>query len=343
MAFEFDFGGSDDIPVDSFDNGATDVTCSLIDPMKEISPDELVINVVAERLEIPKLESSNEKPSDNIILYRRNLKDVEIQIRLSAEDGKINEQISSAISANSDLIPTKYEGGLKTWECSLDLVSFLDFFKPKYTEFLRNGKVLEMGCGSGLPGIYCRHEFNVARVDFQDFNRDVLLMLTLVNLSLNQKIKFLDSDDSVESLQNDFFEVDLRNVFTNQSESSAPKSKTFAGDWRYLPEEIKDSYQSNSDDFLYDLILASETIYDPNSYKSHSDIFMELLHEDGHALVACKTMYFGCGGDTLSFKSFIENQEKLISGVSYRFQVSTVWESPSGLNRQILQVRKVRS
>jgi len=33
------------------------------------------------------------------------------------------------LDAPSDLVPGVYEGGLKTWECSLDLVDYLDGLK----------------------------------------------------------------------------------------------------------------------------------------------------------------------------------------------------------------------
>ena len=51
--------------------------------------------------------------------------------------------------SNSDLVSGIYEGGLKVWECSLDLVRFI-----KELPALVEGKVvLEIGCGQGLPGV----------------------------------------------------------------------------------------------------------------------------------------------------------------------------------------------
>ena len=52
-----------------------------------------------------------------VTLVRRDLFDVRFQIIHS--DGQFAD-------AHSDLIPGVYEGGLKTWECSLDLVADLD-------------------------------------------------------------------------------------------------------------------------------------------------------------------------------------------------------------------------
>jgi len=49
----------------------------------------------------------------------------------------------------SDLVSGVYEGGLKVWECSLDLV---DFIAQNANDF-KGKTVLELGCGQGLPGV----------------------------------------------------------------------------------------------------------------------------------------------------------------------------------------------
>ena len=53
------------------------------------------------------------------------------------------------ISNNIDLVSGSYEGGLKLWECSIDLLSYLKTLE------LGPLRVLELGCEHGLPGIYC--------------------------------------------------------------------------------------------------------------------------------------------------------------------------------------------
>ena len=49
---------------------------------------------------------------------------------------------NSAVS-ESDLVSGVYEGGLKVWECSFDLV---DYIQANATEFIGKN-VLELGCG----------------------------------------------------------------------------------------------------------------------------------------------------------------------------------------------------
>lgn len=52
----------------------------------------------------------------------------------------------------SDLRPNLYEGGYKTWECSIDLVKYLLDRGPRkdLDDLVRVNHVIEMGCGSAL-------------------------------------------------------------------------------------------------------------------------------------------------------------------------------------------------
>ena len=65
---------------------------------------------------------------------------------------------------NTDIIPGKYEGGLKVWECSIDLCNYLaeQLQQQQHHDFSvdqiaiqnalkRGGKTIELGCGHGLP------------------------------------------------------------------------------------------------------------------------------------------------------------------------------------------------
>jgi protein-histidine N-methyltransferase len=71
-----------------------------------------------------------------VTLARRDLFDARFQlISEDARDGvakkeqdEVKDRIQALefLDATSDLVPGVYEGGLKTWECSLDLVDYLD-------------------------------------------------------------------------------------------------------------------------------------------------------------------------------------------------------------------------
>jgi len=87
---------------------------------------------------------------------------------------------------NTDLVAGVYEGGFKLWECAIDLVNYL--IEGKVIETLTQLKqqqsqsqqqsqqkqqpllrVLEVGCGHGIPAIYCLKRG--AHVQFQDYVR----------------------------------------------------------------------------------------------------------------------------------------------------------------------------
>ena len=92
-----------------------------------------------------------------LTLTRRDLFDARFQ--LISEDDKSDSEIelddrlthpakTSAldfIDAPSDLVPGVYEGGLKTWECSLDIVNYLDGLEDSFMDSdIRGKRVLEV-------------------------------------------------------------------------------------------------------------------------------------------------------------------------------------------------------
>lgn len=147
-------------------------------------------------------------PLIDFTMYKRTLSDVKFQIaRQDTLD--VDQTPMIEMAGNTDLIKGIYEGGFKTWECSIDLVEFMhtkmadsDVCNKKILEVSRLAKfslyvwtveyssallcfVLKLGCGSALPGIYLlmRHESNM--VDFQDYNEQVLQFITIPNIILN--------------------------------------------------------------------------------------------------------------------------------------------------------------
>lgn len=97
-----------------------------------------------------------------------------------------NEIASTATStaqaalAQSDLVPNFYEGGMKVWECSLDLVRYMVGHPSVVAP---QSRVFEIGCGAGLPGVCAA--MHGATVHFQDYNEEVLTTLTAPTLALN--------------------------------------------------------------------------------------------------------------------------------------------------------------
>lgn len=82
-----------------------------------------------------------------LTLTRRDLFDARFQL-ISDDDVLTHPAKVSAldfIDAPSDLVPGVYEGGLKTWECSLDIVNYLDGLEDDFMDSDIHGKrILEV-------------------------------------------------------------------------------------------------------------------------------------------------------------------------------------------------------
>ncbi|RKO90084.1 hypothetical protein BDK51DRAFT_35156, partial [Blyttiomyces helicus] len=76
-------------------------------------------------------------------LVKRNVSDVKFELASVDEmDGAEPTTLAQAIFDQTDLIEGVYEGGLKTWECSIDLVNFLAVFDERD---LQGKRVIELG------------------------------------------------------------------------------------------------------------------------------------------------------------------------------------------------------
>lgn len=188
--------------------------------------------------------------------------------------GKLFKKVNNIydyLYSDYDLIPGKYEGGLKLWEGSIDLVSLL-LSDSKFLSFQDGSpkKVLELGCGHGLPGI-CALALGHS-VLFSDFNSEVL-DLTWCNILLN----------CYEFKEN---------------------ARCISGDWLALSERLNDrKYDSK----LFSLILSAETLYNDDSCRRIAYMIENHLEENGIALVASKRYYFGVGGGTDELRKLISS------------------------------------
>ncbi|GJX35895.1 histidine protein methyltransferase 1 [Tanacetum coccineum] len=192
--------------------------------------------------------------------------------------------------SNSDLLPGKYEGGLKLWEGSLDLVKTLRSEVESNNLTLVGKKVLELGCGHGLPGIFSCLQ-GASAVHFQDFNSEVLKCLTIPNVVANLPVK-------------------------SQSPVTDADVRFFAGDWsevhQILPDlqtEDKDSNctSGSSASYGYDIILMAETVYSISTLPSLYELIKKCMsHPHGVVYMAAKKYYFGVGGGSRRFISLVE-------------------------------------
>ncbi|KAH8248585.1 hypothetical protein KR032_001091 [Drosophila birchii] len=254
------------------------------------------------------------KPIDNLIstldFYELNAKEREVgkaKIRhlvagFLLEDIKAQTHldIKKAEESHSDLIAAVYEGGAKIWECTDDLLLYL---AEKYEDdcFWKGKRVLDLGCGSGLLGIYAIKMGS--QVDFQDYNKDVLEYITYPNILLNVDESLAD-EEKLEFLEK--------------------KTSLYAGDWSNFALLTKDLDK-------YDLILTSETIYNIDNQEKLLETFAGRLKPDGIVLVAAKSHYFGVGGGMEQFTAKIKTGKV--------FQTENVWQAEENLKRGILQLK----
>ena len=151
--------------------------------LQEITAKEIVIsNVHAER--------ANDFPKCNIQIANSTFQLIDckhVEQILGTE--QVESDVNAAIKLNSDVIKGVYEGmwlldkctvcgsfihlptthlfpkgGLKVWECTSDLISYLDQNLVSFVD----QKVIDLGCGAGLLGIYALKN-GASSVHFQDY------------------------------------------------------------------------------------------------------------------------------------------------------------------------------
>ncbi|ODM92058.1 Histidine protein methyltransferase 1 [Orchesella cincta] len=224
----------------------------------------------------------------------------------STDDKK--EKLGNLLKSTSDLVPGVYEGGFKTWECTFDLVKYVeDNFNSIFDkEKLPPGgvwKVLDLGCGSGLVGLavlkLAEEKGVEVRVDFQDYNEEVIDYVTAPNTLLN-------FDDE-----------------------RVAKCSYFSGDWDHFVTEQLSNAQPNS----YDVIFSSETIYNLESFPKFLRVLKSCLKNGtGCLYLAAKTFYFGVGGNTRTFLKSVELDSDSV------LDAAVVHGIKEGVHREILRV-----
>ncbi|CAM9632514.1 unnamed protein product [Ectocarpus sp. 8 AP-2014] len=224
------------------------------------------------------------------------------------------------VPEESDLVPGLYEGGLKVWEASLDLVEHLLSNSSSCPVGLDGGSggdgsvgsgtgrpksVLELGCGHGFPGIVALQQG--VRVCFSDFNREVIEQVTIPNVRLN-----------VEAHHWSLAEY-------------------YSGDWSSLSPLLEERDEGG----LFDLILTAETLYTTAVADKVLDMVARHLAPGGQALVASKRFYFGTGGSTQYFREVIDARRCSVAAEASRRLVcsdAAVIDTGKGNIREVLRV-----
>ncbi|KIM32752.1 hypothetical protein M408DRAFT_20108 [Serendipita vermifera MAFF 305830] len=349
---------------------------SLDDLMKTLSP---VISYTP--LVIKSRKRSGDDKEHSITLPRRDLYDARFQIisegALSSDsESEEEEDLMEVeetrppldrhnppthldyIDAPSDLIPDIYEGGLKTWECSIDVVEYLS----QLEDTLQGKTMLEVGCGTAIPSAYLLQTLFSSTetpsaetqtiLHMQDYNKSVLELVTLPNLILawysslaahpyrtNLALPTADPSSPGELS----ITPELIHAFHESLNTYHIHLRFWAGAWSTFEPRPKGTP-------AFDIIITSETIYRSvnvsslltvlrsasvvNSESTQQGFFAGLMNKSQTAthslvLVAAKVLYFGVGGSVDEFKGMAER-----AGAT----VHTVLDIEMGVGRRILKL-----
>ncbi|KAI0062656.1 hypothetical protein BV25DRAFT_1943026 [Artomyces pyxidatus] len=312
MSFKFDFDLADDLDED-FDaipastlqpvrkaQPEADISEARLAPSKEIPLSELLATL-PEAISYSPLAIPLSSGRQSITLARRDLFDARYQ--LIAQEGDANADTLEFLDAPSDLVPGVYEGGLKTWECSVDLADYLEGVVSEEGLWACGKFVLELGCGTAIPSVFLLHRLFSALPDapnaydppathfhLQDYNRSVLELVTLPNVVLAWYMSPLSAEFRLSvPTGSDHDEADasstadpttaselaltpaLVSAFTGSLAKHHIHLRFFTGAWdTFDPQSILSSSAATSPDekHCYDLILTSETIYKPDNLPS---------------------------------------------------------------------------
>ncbi|GAB1526847.1 Histidine protein methyltransferase 1 [Rhizoctonia solani] len=337
--FKFDFDVEDESP-DETNQGITSDADHDPDerPFQEYSLQDLTLP--------DDVSYSSVKVRDTHI-PRRDLFDVRLQLMASEAQsdnltGKAKEDQAAIEFASrpSDLVPRVYEGGMKTWECSLDLAAYV------LDEHVRGKKVLEDYNSSvleyvTLPNMILVWFFSKAGESYRATipppspKPDSKSKLPEVsNLTLESVPEEDEEETQVgpESPRASYdphafditepgdlaFPPALRSAFQDSLSAHHIELRFFSGPWDTFHPETP-----------YDLVLTSETIYQPTSLPSLVRLLRDATCPGGKCLVAAKMVYFGVGGGIREFEAALEK-----GGSS----VKCVWEQREGVGRSIMQV-----
>lgn len=245
-----------------------------------------------------------------------------------------------------DLKPNFYEGGFKTWECSLDLADvLLSSFAGIGTageEEDQSVHVIELGCGTAVPSLMLFAQIlkssspdsegskGTYRFTMADYNSTVLRMVTFSNFLLTWWVNSPASprgtttieigEDGKEEEEGELdIDATLLDAFQADLERRGIIIDFISGGWspEFVRLALNNTRQQDATNTSSTLILASETIYSPSSLGVFSETLLELLRRSGGenitkdkstALIAAKKVYFGVGGGVDEFLQVLDQQ-----------------------------------
>lgn len=274
-------------------------------------------------------------------LYRRELFDVRHQLMMEdstpgkKEDGVSAEEFNILMGeTGEDLKNGVYEGGLKSWECSFDMIAKLKDLQI-VERLLQNGQkfnVVELGCGTSLPTLYILSlifstqatQHQPISVVLSDFNYDVLRLVTLPNILINwcfcalnpDELRLLQQRDDVEGNIRDG-EIDITKAvvarFNQWMQQNQVTISFISGSWcRSFMDILNETLPQMKTET--NIVLTSETIYSPAILPVVGEMMVELAggegaaHDDSVTLLGAKDIYFGVGGSIVDCRQYLQSR-----------------------------------
>ncbi|XP_008791776.1 histidine protein methyltransferase 1 homolog [Phoenix dactylifera] len=177
------------------------------------------ISIVSERdlhLPSPAVEIL---PSKNAHPYKYAGENVDLQ-GLNIFKGRVSVADMIGFSS-SEVVSSRPDGSLKAWESSIDLVSTLKHEIRDGQLSFRGKRILELGCGYGLAGIFACLK-GASTVHFQDPNAETIRCTTIPNVLANLEQAWDRQSRQPES------------PLTPSRQQLSPDIHFYAGDWEEL-------------------------------------------------------------------------------------------------------------
>ncbi|KAL6948709.1 hypothetical protein ACO0QE_001182 [Hanseniaspora vineae] len=356
MSFKFDFQ-DDDIDAEIDQQQTNDYNYSAVasaaNPLDEIentivqggtiiAPEQVDLQALLASLKDVRFTFDIfQTPIEHVTLYRREVFDVKHQLMQEENSCSSSELEILMGDTNEDLKQFIYEGGLKSWECSIDLV---DYLTSQNVQAAIPQTVVEIGCGTTLPTEhvfieylkkFCSAESGAScasglKLVLTDYNKSVLRLVTVPNLIIAWAKTVYGSQWSDETIWGTELQKGLptqedeltltQELITNFNEfCSKHKIEILlvSGSWcRSFQNLLHSLVKINGGNNGGTLVISSETIYQPQTLPVITETLLDLQNSFHHLpngkqtiLVAAKDIYFGVGGSIIDFTNYLDQKQ----------------------------------
>lgn len=163
-------------------------------------------------------------------------------------------RVSVSDIIGSELISSKPDASLKSWDSSVDLVNILKHEIRDGQLSFRGKRVLELSCGYGIPGIYACLK-GASTVHFQGLNAETVRCTTIPNVLAN-----LEQARERQSRQSE-------SPLTPSRQTLAPVVHFYAGEWEELTGVLSVVKNNVVEVSAMNLSFSEEDLMD--TYSSH--------------------------------------------------------------------------